>query len=178
MFSSLAVFTCVRLRLLHASSLQSGLLCHISNSRCEINYFNRQVVDTCWLNNFCLTKKSIVINLRLSPLLYLVCDSVRKWLILSEGMAKEIPAVTFRVLMPMTSPSCKTMHLKYCAHVAESTPISLRYTLSWNPVMWSWSKSLLPRITKSYSKSNTVLDLLPKVFMVLDSKSNLLDWVC
>lgn len=41
------------------------------------------------------------------PLLCLDWDSVRKRLILSEGIAKEIPAVTFRVLMPITSPSWK-----------------------------------------------------------------------
>lgn len=40
-----------------------------------------------------------------SPLACRSCDSVRNFLILSDGMAKEIPAVTFRVLMPITSPS-------------------------------------------------------------------------
>lgn len=40
------------------------------------------------------------------PLLCLSCDSVRNWVIRSEGIAKEIPAVTFKVLIPITSPSC------------------------------------------------------------------------
>lgn len=41
------------------------------------------------------------------PLACLSCDSARNCRILSEGMAKEIPAVTFSVLMPITSPSCR-----------------------------------------------------------------------
>lgn len=53
------------------------------------------------------------------PLACLSCDSARNCLILSEGMAKEIPAVTFRVLMPITSPSCGThtqTHTLICHH--------------------------------------------------------------
>lgn len=40
-----------------------------------------------------------------SPLACRSWDSVRNFLILSDGIAKAMPAVTFRVLMPITSPS-------------------------------------------------------------------------
>lgn len=57
------------------------------------------------------------------PLACLSWDSARNCRILSEGMAKEIPAVTFSVLIPITSPSCKnsrnisaTSH-KHAAHL-------------------------------------------------------------
>lgn len=46
------------------------------------------------------------LNLSL-PLAWRSWDSVRNFLILSDGIAKEIPAVTFRVFIPITSPSCK-----------------------------------------------------------------------
>lgn len=46
----------------------------------------------------------------IEPLACLSCDSARNCLILSEGMAKEIPAVTFSVLIPITSPSCEIQH--------------------------------------------------------------------
>lgn len=39
------------------------------------------------------------------PLTCLSWNSVRNCTMRSEGMAKEMPAVTLRVLMPMTSPS-------------------------------------------------------------------------
>lgn len=42
----------------------------------------------------------------LTPLMCLSWNSERKRVMRSDGMAKEMPAVTFRVLMPMTSPSC------------------------------------------------------------------------
>lgn len=47
-------------------------------------------------------------SLSSSPLLCLSRESLRKRVILSEGIANEIPAATFRVLMPITSPSSNT----------------------------------------------------------------------
>lgn len=45
------------------------------------------------------------------PLACLSWDSVRNFLILSDGIANEIPAVTFNVLIPMTSPSWRNKKL-------------------------------------------------------------------
>lgn len=42
-----------------------------------------------------------------SPVRCLWKESPRKRVILSDGIAKEIPAATFRVLIPITSPSCR-----------------------------------------------------------------------
>lgn len=40
-------------------------------------------------------------------------DSVKNFLILSDGIAKEIPAVTFNVLIPITSPSWRNKKKRY-----------------------------------------------------------------
>lgn len=48
---------------------------------------------------------SLVQKLPHVPLLCFPNESFKKRVILSEGMAKEIPAATFRVLIPITSPS-------------------------------------------------------------------------
>lgn len=104
METPLPALTCIRLWLLCESSLQSRLLCHNNNS---------------WLLDLQLQTLNLFLPNCCSrfdpwPLLCLASDSVRKRLILSEGMAKEIPAVTFRVLMPITSPSWKKYtHGKY-----------------------------------------------------------------
>lgn len=44
------------------------------------------------------------------PLACLSWDSAKNCRILSEGIAKDIPAVTFRVLIPITSPSYRNTH--------------------------------------------------------------------
>ncbi len=50
------------------------------------------------------------------PLACLSWDSARNCWILSEGIAKDIPAVTFSVLMPITSPSYSNRHKNVNSH--------------------------------------------------------------
>lgn len=46
------------------------------------------------------------------PLFCFPSESFKKRVILSEGMAKEIPAATFSVLIPITSPSLQDRNQK------------------------------------------------------------------
>lgn len=49
------------------------------------------------------------------PLASLSYDSARNCRILSDGIAKEIPAVTFNVLIPITSPSYRKKDDQVCS---------------------------------------------------------------
>lgn len=69
------------------------------------------------------------------PLACLSYDSVRNSLILSDGMAKEIPAVTFRVFIPITSPSCRSQYTH--------TPYKYIFTLTM-PLWPFWPSACCP----------------------------------
>lgn len=82
------------------------------------------LIDTINLNHIlvCLNRVDIFDLAHFSPLFCswpLAClswDSARNCWILSEGMAKDIPAVTFSVLIPITSPSYSNRHKSEDTH--------------------------------------------------------------